>query len=469
MLRTRTTLACGALLLAFVAGACTTSTQPPKVDPTGSVADPVALTFLAYGPAEEVTAMESMVARFNEENPTYKVTLEAVDDSEDVIDRLSGDNPPDIYLLSQRDIARVAVEGLNQPIDELLDARNVDFSDAYKRDAIQAYSFDNHLQCMPYGVSPMVVYYNTKLVDFEAMAATGLEVPETPETLADAWEWNLEQFADAATWAANSAPGARGVYIEPSLEGLAPFIYSGGGKLFDNSSEPTTLAFSDGASQESLTEILTLLRTEGLAPSAADLGDGTALDMFKDGRLGMITGYRNLVPELRDAEGLSFDVMPMPTLDAQTTVGDVTGLCMAANPFSVSAAADFIAYAVAADSVAEVAQAGYLVPANNQVAEGEDFLQRDQEPARAEVFNASVRGIVVPPLLESWDQLEESVSVQVRRLFTDPDLDLVAITEEIDAISAPVVAQLVVDKEAIAEERAKSQETAVPENVSPTS
>src|SRR3546814_8259249 len=73
-----------------------------------------------------------------------------------------------------------------------------------------------------------------------------------------------------------------------------------------------------------------------------------------------------LVPSLRNTEGLNFDVMPMPTLDTETSVGDVSGLCMGVDPVSESAAADLIAHAVSADSVAEVAKAGYLVPANNE-------------------------------------------------------------------------------------------------------
>ena len=40
-----------------------------------------------------------------------------------------------------------------------------------------AFSAANDQQCMPYGVSPMVVYYNTDLIDFDRMAQRGLDVP----------------------------------------------------------------------------------------------------------------------------------------------------------------------------------------------------------------------------------------------------------------------------------------------------
>ncbi|HEY9564207.1 MAG TPA: extracellular solute-binding protein, partial [Nocardioides sp.] len=241
--------------------------------------------------------------------------------------------------------------------------------------------------------------------------------------------------------------GVKGVYIEPSLEGLAPFIYSGGGKLFDDSVKPTTLALSSDESQDALTRTLDVLRTEQLSPSQSDVEKQPALEMFKEGELAMIAGYRNLVPSLRNTEGLNFDVMPMPTLDTETSVGDVSGLCMGVDPVSESAAADLIAHAVSADSVAEVAKAGYLVPANNEVAEGEAFLQPTQQPANAEVFNASIRDIVMPPLLESMQELEAAVEPSIKRLFYAPVLDLETLTQRIDELSAPVVAELVIRDE----------------------
>lgn len=444
--RSRAKLACGVATVALFAGACGADAKPPTIDPTGSVSEPIPLTFLAYGPEEEVAGMESMVAEFNEANPTVTVTLKSTAESENVISALTSADPPDVYLLSQRDIAKVSAEALNQPLDELLDARGVDFSDMYKRDAIQSYSLDNHLQCMPYGVSPMVVYYNADLIDFEDMATQGLQVPQLPETLGGRFTWTLDQFGAAATYASR-VPGAKGVYIEPSLEGLASFIYSGGGQLFDDRANPTTLALSSDTSRDALLRTLDVLRTDQISPTKAELGAESALDMFKHGKLGMITGYRNLVPELRDAEGLNFNVMPMPVLDSTTSLGDVTGLCMSADPSSVANAADLIVHAVTAESVAEVAKAGYLVPANNEVAESEDFLQPDLEPANAQVFNAGIRDIVMPPLLESWDALEESVRPEFESLFYAPILDLEALTTRIDEKSAPVVADLVIRDE----------------------
>lgn len=425
-------MVCGAVLLAMLAGACDTETGEPQQDPVGTVKNPVKLSFMAYGADEEVEAMQSTVDQFNVDHPTMKVTLQHAADADEVIDRLNAKNPPDVYLLSQRDLAEVAKQGLNQPLEELLDSRGVDFGDYYKRDAIDSFSLDSRLQCMPYGVSPMVIYYNTNLIDWDAMKEQGLDSPASHAA------WTLDQFNAAAEFAA-SRPGAKGVYIDPTLEGLAPFVYSGDGQLFDDPADPTTLTLSDDASRDALSRTLRVLRPSKVNLTPRQLRKESALDRFKTGKLGMIAGYRNMVPELRKTPSLSFDVMPMPVLDSQTTVGDVSGLCISAEPSSVSAAADFIVDIISTEAVERVAEAGYLVPSNNEVAEGEAFLQPDQLPAHAAVFNQTVRNIVQPPLLDSWDDLEEAVHAPIYKLFFNRVLNLEELTEAIDEASKSIL------------------------------
>ena len=78
----------------------------------------------------------------------------------------------------------------------------------------------------------------------------------------------------------------------------------------------------------------------------------------------MVAGFRNLVPEMREADDLDFDVLPMPTIDTRATVGDISGLCISADSEVIGDAADFIAYAVSDAAIATVASTGYIVPAN---------------------------------------------------------------------------------------------------------
>ena len=160
---------------------------------------------------------------------------------------------------------------------------------------------------MPYGVSPMVIYYNTNLIDFETMREQGLPA-RRPTTAGPSTSSPRRPTTPPA-----AAP--RACTSTPACSGLAPFIYSGGGQIFDDTQDPTTLTLSDECSRDALGTTMELLRTDRLTLSPRQLRQKSALDRFKEGKLGMIAGFRRLVPELRKTPSLSFDVMPMPAIE----------------------------------------------------------------------------------------------------------------------------------------------------------
>ena len=177
--------------------------------------------------------------------------------------------------------------------------------------------------------------------------------------------------------------------------------------------------------------------------SDKELSKRTPLEWFKAGKLGMLAGFRSLTPELRKVPGLHFDVMAMPNLGSEKTIGDVTGLCMSKAVNDPNAAADFIYYLSGDQAVSKVAEAGYLVPANLKVLASDAFLQPGQMPVTTEVFNSSLRDIVLPPILDVYPELDQALANDLRRLFAIGQLDLPTLTEKIDADS-----KLVLDPEA---------------------
>ncbi len=410
----------------------TPSTRTPRT--TAPVDELVDLRFAAFGTAAQTAPFKKVVREYNAAATATDVTLETYADRADLVKALEGSatpDTPDIFLVSRRDLEDVVAQGVNTPLLELLDERGVDYGDGYAREALLSFSLDDDLQCMPYGIDPTVVYYNTDLVDFDKMRLRELSPP--PTTLRG---WLFESFEAAADVATKPRRGTRGVYVPPTLRGLAPFVYSGAGNLFDDEADPTSLDLEGDGAREALTRTLGLLRNPLLTLSEGQLARKSPLQWFEDGRLGMITGSRSLVPRLREVPGLRFDVMPIPVLGEEATVGDLSGLCIAAGSDNVARAADFLVTLISNAAVAEVAKAGYLVPANLQVALSSAFLQPDQMPANAGIFNASVNDLKVSALIDPGTPLARAVGPQVRELFTAPVLDdLEARTQQIDEIS----------------------------------
>jgi multiple sugar transport system substrate-binding protein len=423
------------LVLAAVGCTDDSSGRKPAPAPTSDTAAPT-LTFGVYGPSTQLDAFQATVNDWNRSTEGPQVRQKSWDTHEEMREAIeSGADVPDVFLASRSDLRWLLENNYTQPVDELLDERGIPFGDGYSRDAIQAFSADDRLQCMPYAVSPMVIYYNTDLVDFERMRARGLDAPEI-----DATSWSFEQFSAAAEFSSRPRRGTKGVHIAPTLPGLAPFIESGGGSVFDDRSDPKSLAFSSDDSRSALERTLELLRNPNVTLDEDQLAEASPLDWFERGKLGMIAGYRPLVPQLRLVQGLDFDVMPMPVLDSGATVGDVTGMCLSKKAESTSAAADFMVYELGVDAVSRVTRTGYLLPANLEVALTDAFLQPGRMPEHAVVFTNTIRSMRLPPLIDTLPELEAAVQSSLDQLVYGVGvLDLDAVTQEIDETSRTIL------------------------------
>ncbi|WP_164477786.1 ABC transporter substrate-binding protein [Nocardioides pantholopis] len=442
-----------ALALALTASSCTGDSEPePRRSPAPSSPAPTAaLTFGVWGGPEEIAAYQAMVDTYNATSGAEPVTIEPYADAAGLVAAVQkgGAAAPDVYMLPRTDLAWLREERRNVPVDELLDERGVNFGDNYSRSALEAFSDDLRLQCMPYGVSPEVVYYNKRLVDFDRMERRGLQVPGGERV-----RWTFDQFAEAAAFASRKRRGTKGVHVPATLEGLAPFIYSGDGKVFDDADDPRSLALAGDESRAALERTLTLLRDPTVTLSEKQLSRRSALEWFKAGKLGMITGQRDLVPQLRAVPGLDFDVISMPVLDTPATVGDVTGICISARSASVPQSADFLVHALSTDAVAEVTEAGFLAPANQTVALNDAFLQPDRAPEHATVFTGGVSSMVLPPLLTTWPELDATVNPMLAELMNVSIIeDLGEATERIDEASRTVL-----DPESLEESAEESPE-----------
>jgi multiple sugar transport system substrate-binding protein len=439
--RTRTLL--GALIVSSLAFSACTGSDDPEPDPPPLVV--VDLTFGVWGTDEEVAAYQDVVDVYDAETDEVDIEVRSYPTREEMLAALKAGDVPDVFLIDRGDLAYLLDEGLTQPIGERLDERDVDFGDDYSRAALEAFSFDRELQCMPYGVSPEVVYYNRNLVDFDRMAERELDVPNLdPEVKL---RWSLEEFRVAAEFATRPRRGTSGLYVPPTLDGLSPFVLSGGGEIYDDDDEPTSLAFSSDDSRSALEQALPVLRDPRLTLTADQLARASAATWFARGKLGMIVGDRSLTPEFRRVPGLQFGVMPIPTIEDPATVGRITGVCIAADTPDLAESADLLVDLISTESVQRVVPAGYLVPANQTVALTDDFLQPNRQPYRADVFNESVRSLYVPPLLDDETALAEAVEPGIEALLTVAIPDIDALTLQIDEASQTVLSPEVPSEE----------------------
>jgi len=388
------------------------------------------LTFGVIGSAGEIDQYRTMAATYAPVDRQVTVKVESwPNDAAMLASFRDGVRVPDVFLASRRHLTYLVQHQLIQPVDSLLDDRGFDFGDEYPRSSLTAFGNDNRLQCLPYGIQPSVIFYNPGLVRFDQMRND----PPTPGE-----GWTIEQFAAAGRWAVRHNPGIAGIHLDPTLLGVAPFVYSGGGDLFDDNTDPTSLAFSDETNEDSLSQTVRALRAPRSTLSEEQLERHTPAEWFARGRLALLEGSRRLVPDLR-AAGVRFDVMPMPSLGTSATVCQLTGLCLSSHPRDVGTAADFLVYASSPGALELVSYAGYVQPANQTVALSDAFQQPGQRPRHASVFTFSVKSMQYPPIVAESDELDLAVEPLIEEMLDGTPADVPRMARRIDRASFRVL------------------------------
>ncbi len=421
--------------LGVLAAGCSSADDPPKAEPSATPRGPAELTFAVYGPEPVIAAYKEIAARYTVQNPGVKIVVEPYPAHDAAMAGLraavDGGDPPDVFLMDHDDLASLSEEKAVRRVDDLLAERQVDFGDGYTRGGLEAFSADAALQCMPLDVSPLVVYFNPRLIELDRIAEPG----RNPVTQEDGW--TLEEFGRAALQP--RSPGVRGFSIAPELEQVAPFVWSGGGEIVDDTDDPTTLTLSEGPSTSAMEQLLELVRNPALTFNQAALQKRSALQQFKAGKLGMMLGYRDLTPELRAQPGLIFDVMPLPRISSGATIATMSGMCISSESKETSKAADFLAAVTSDEGAATLAATGYVMPANLDVVDDDVFLQSGQRPLNASVFGREVRDTRLLPSTPAWPDVKAATARQITQLFYDPViLPLQERLKAIDEASVPL-------------------------------
>ena len=422
--------ALAAVLSAVLAAGCASTEAPPKPGGTASPSSSTeSVTFAVYGPKTVTDAYADVAAAYNADHPTTRVSVKRYATHDEALRGLraaqdAGD-PPDVFLMDHDDLAALSEDKMLRRVDDLLAERRVDFGDGFSRGGLEAFSADAALQCMPWDVSPLVVYYNPALIDLDALSE------QVGHTVSPGRGWTLDEFAQAALQARR--PGVRGLYVAPELQQVAPFVWSGGGEIVDDEDDPTRLTLADGSSLGALEKLLVVVRDPALTFGPVALRRESALDRFKAGKLGMILGFRDLTPELRDEPGLTFDVMPLPRISSGATIATMSGLCLSKDSDRTGAAADFLAALISKTGSSMLAETGYVMPANLDVLNSDTFLQPTKNPPSAAVFTREVRDTRLLPSTPRGPVVRRAVARELTQLFYQPAI-LPSLQERLQAI-----------------------------------
>jgi len=371
---------------------------------TSSGAERDSLRVQVSGEAEEIAVYEALVTAFEKENPDIDVQLIPVSDKDDHLAKLttafSNGTPPDVWLINFREYSQYVARGAVDAIGPYLDEHGVDTGDYYDQ-PIEAFTYDDELQCMPQNISSLVVYYNIRLLE-----RAGLNRPPP--------EWGWDEFRHYATELTTG--GVRGLGIEPNIIRIAPFVWSNGGELTDHPDEPQRFTFDDPAAREALEYIVSLVR-DGVVPTEEEIAAQDLETRFVAGGLGMLLSSRREVPAFREVAGLDFDVAPLPTSREPAGILHSDAYCMSAGGPAPDDAFEFIRFATGKQGQTITALGGRTVPSLIEVAESGAFIDPTQEPRHSEVFLDGVDAIRRTPVIPTWPEIEDEAEEILIRVF----------------------------------------------------
>ena len=350
--------------------------------------------------------------------------------------------PPDVFLLDEHYLPDLVSTGRLHPLDVDLEDRGVDFGDGFQRIALTAFSADSALQCMPFEMTPTVLFVNTRLVRFPPPGASPSPTPEeqddeqvvTPPAEDGSWRW--DDFAATATRVVQESlvPGLKAVYLPDDADLLQALMRTAGGDIVDDTDRPGSLSLDSDAGREALTAYVTLARDRSVVLTPRQARRKAPIDRFTDGKLAFLFGTRADVPRLR-AAGVPFDALSVPGFGRPRTSSAISGLCVDADSPVRETAVDFVAHAVNEDSMDVAARSGALVPAALDVVNSPAFTQEGRRPRTVAPFLEGQKRSVLMPYSLGWRLAETRVEELMARLVATPNQDLeTQLEDELPAI-----------------------------------
>jgi multiple sugar transport system substrate-binding protein len=372
-----------------------------------------AISFMVFGDAAEKAAYERLVAEFQQRHPDINVTLIHIPGQSDYRKRLGIDfaagTPADIVLLNYRRYAAFAAKGALEPLGPYLARSTLISPGDFYTEAVDPFTWQGVLMCIPQNISSLVVYYNRDL-----FRAAGLPDPSP--------DWTWDDFLRAAQALTRDTDGdgvtdQYGLGTDVSLFRVAPFIWQNGGELADNPQAPTRLALDTPAAREAIQWFVDLQVKHGVTPNAVAEAAESSESRFLNGRLGMLLNSRRGVPTYRTITDFEWDVAPLPRGKQRAGILHADAYCMAQVSKQKAAAWTFIEFANSVEGQRIIATTGRTVPSLRTVAESSAFLDPQARPANSRVFLDGIPFIRTVPIMETWVDIEDLAAEELKRAF----------------------------------------------------
>lgn len=350
--------------------------------------------------ADHEDKLARIVAAFEEENPdiTVNVTNAAFEDYfTQLKTQIAGNTAPDTFELNYENFVSFAASGALLDLEAQIGDGGIDPAAFYPK-AYDAFNYDGIQYGLPESFSVVVLYYNQDLFD-----QAGLEYPT------EEWTWEDEQAAAEAIRALGD--DIYGVYQPVQFFEFYKVLAQNGGEFFNADLTEATFNSPEGveAAEWLVEKVGTTMPTDAQR-------DGRGDDLlFMDGKVGMWHTGIWMFGLLADGMEGNWDIAVEPGNTQRASHFFANAAVASATTEHPEAAAKWLQFLAASEvTVDERLNGNWELPAVFDDTLLAPYLEQSPPANRQAVFDA-LEGVVVPPVIERQQELQDIVTLYLQR------------------------------------------------------
>lgn len=357
----------------------------------------VVIKFSSWGSQSEVSLLLPLIKDFEKQNPDIKVEfLHIPQNYFQKLHLLFASNlAPDVVFINNYYAPKYIKAGLLEDLSSFVD------KEKYFSKSIESFTYYNKIYAVPRDVSNLVVYYNKDLFD-------KYKIPYPNKN------WTLNDYVNISKTFARHGIWGTSYETEP-LFWLPYLLSNGAGILSDDAQE---FVLNKTQALDSLDFYVDIAYKYNAAPKKQESASLTMAQLFLQQKMAMHLSGRWLVPKYRQEAKFDWDIVPFPNGTKGSVVNiDSSGYALAKSSRHKNEALKFINYISSKESLSELAKSGLIVPARKDVAYSDEFLDKNQKPASAQVFVDVIESGKVTPVNENYQKITDKLNTALEPLF----------------------------------------------------
>ncbi len=373
-----------------------------KVDKEDSKpAEKTKLSYMAFSASpDHDKEIAAMISEFEKQNTDIIIDYQAVaynDYFTKLQTLVASGTPPDTFELNYENFVNYASKGTLLDLTEQI-SNDKDFDESvFDKTAYDVFKYNGKQSGLVSSFSDVVLYYNKDLFD-----KASVKYPDP------SWTWKEE--LEAAQSLTDEGNGIYGTYSPIQFWEFYKTIAQNGGSIFNE--DKTEVTINSKENVETLQWMIDKVNKYNVTPSDAEMGGQSDGDLFKAGKIAMLRTGIWMFGAFNDAP-FKWDIALEPGNTQKAHHFFANGVAVSEKTKNAEAAWKWIKFYTSSKEAVKIRiDASWELPAISDKTQLEAYLKQTPPENRQVVFDA-LETLVVPPAIESWNELTDAVGKQL--------------------------------------------------------